>query len=71
VTARLSDQTLLDRLQQLSSSTPRSVPLPATGYEHQLHATRRRIFPLEVPRPAGAILVMQRRESLPGSSSAS
>jgi hypothetical protein len=39
VTARLSEQTLLDRLQQLSSSTPRSVPLPVTGYEHHLHAT--------------------------------
>jgi hypothetical protein len=34
VTARLSEQTLLDWLHQLSSSTPRSVLLPVTGYEH-------------------------------------
>ena len=39
MTTRLADQTPLDRLQQLSSSTPRSVPLPVTGYEHHLHAT--------------------------------
>jgi len=37
VTARLSEQTLLARLQQLSSSPPRSVPLPVTGYEQHLH----------------------------------
>jgi hypothetical protein len=65
VTARLADQTLLDRLHQLSSSTPRSVPLPVTGYEHHLTLPllERRALELLIVRGIDTDLVEQHGEA--------
>ncbi|MFZ1117549.1 MAG: hypothetical protein WAN44_17165 [Propionibacteriaceae bacterium] len=64
MTTRLADQTL-DRLQQLSSSTPRSVPLPVTRYEHHLTlpVLERRALELLIARGIDTDLVEQHAEA--------
>ena len=60
MTPRLSEQTLSDRLQQLSSWTPRSVP-PVTGYERHLRHSSPHPW-----RVAGCVMPMPRGWPGPG-----